>query len=187
MKLHHLFIVIGIISSGTSRAQAEEHDGWAVGARAEGGVYGPGADYWRGPLAITATVGAAATTQRGGPPGTPAEMRAMALGGSLGGLVALAQGPRSRLALGVRAVYGLQYLGAVDLWDSTYQSLALQLPLRIQVWVADRIALHTEVGLELGVASSSSTTEQGNDIEASNRSLGVFGNPLGNFGVSYCF
>jgi hypothetical protein len=189
MKLHHLFIVIGIISSGAGRARAEEHDGWAIGARVEGFVYGAGADYWRDRLGVTATVAGAASSQSESAPGWPtSEAQSTVLGGSLGGLFALAEGQRARLALGARAVYERQHLDFGDAGAWTFQTLSLQVPLRIQVWVADRVALHTELGIELGLGGTRTIAADGGPAgEGDNRYVALFGHPLGNFGVSYCF
>jgi len=189
MNHRHLLLVIGMVCLGAGEARAGEHDGWAVGGRAEGPVYGVGADHWSGRLGLTATAGGSLSQQRESAPDYPTtELRATAVGGSAGGLVALFEGPRARLALGARAVY-LRWHGSYG-GDAgfTYQQVALQVPLRIQLWVSDRVALHTEVGLELGLAGNRATAAGGAPAgDGDSRYLSVFGHPLGNVGVSYCF
>src|SRR5688572_12853569 len=106
MKLHHLLFVIGIITTGTAQARAEAHDGWAAGPRAESSFYGAGADYWRGRLGVVTAVGGSAARERMSLPGEPtSESRSTTLGGSLGGLVAILDEPRARVAVGARVAY----------------------------------------------------------------------------------
>jgi len=174
-----------------------DHDGLGIGARVETGLAGIGADYWSGPLGVTASIGGFASNygyaeQIDESPGVDTDDDWTEIGASVGALYSLVSSERTRLAVGGRVGYRRSngtFFGGLG--ESGYDWWVVQLPIRIQVWIAPHVAIHTELGLEASFLDwrSDVVDDQGpiGEQRQTGQTFDLFGHPLGNLGVTYTF
>ena len=197
-----LFVSIVALSAAIpTAALAGPRGGVGIGPRIEDDVPGIGIDYWTPRLGVSGMVGGRFSSQSRrliDPDGDASSddngIDGYAIRASIGLFLPLAQGERTRLALGLRAA--ISHADATAPRDtlvvgSVRTTLSLQVPLRLQWFATDRIAIHADVGL--GVQRASVEDEAGPGFpdpflqESTTWTFEDFASPLGNLGVTYYF
>lgn len=183
------FLIFAALAAAPATARAEPPRGWGLGARVERGASGVGIDYW-GPcygasFLIGANVGAAIDDNvfdedEGD--------NYYGITVSAGGFAAVARTSHARVAVGARLAFVHQ--GAPH-GELTTSALRLELPLRLQWLVTERITIHTELGVSYDVSTRRGQVYDpfGTPLsyEDSYRELTTFGHPLSSLGVTYYF
>lgn len=183
------FVILAALAAAPATARAEPPRGWGLGARVERGASGVGIDYW-GPcygasFLVGATVGAAIeddVLDEGEGDGY------YGIAVSAGGFAAVARTSHARVAVGARLAFVHQGSPHSEL---TSNSLRLELPLRLQWLVTERITIHTELGVsyDVTIRRGQAYDPFGSPLsyDDSYYELTTFGHPLSSLGVTYYF
>ncbi len=160
-------------------AAADDHDGLGVGPRREGYASGVGVDLRRGDTTFGIFLGGAVAGSD--------YWTAGSLAASFGVQQVIASHGRAELSVGARVELQRFRQEQGEAFVTT-QQLALQVPVRLTIWVTDHVSVFSEIGAEVRRSSSSSDYEGAGVVsEDASRSAQLFGDPLMNFGLSYQF
>ena len=156
-----------LLGAGLSRtAAARSNDGRiALGAaQTLGGVSGIDLVRWFGNIGLNATLGAEFVSPEQGDSGTGVAL-------ALGGLYPIASGDSAELTIGGRVDLGYFSRG-----DQSATQIDLELPLRVEWWLAEALSLSVEVGVVVElVPSEGRVLGSGTTTEGTGLSLGDSG------------
>ncbi len=180
-----------VLVAAVPDAKAGDGTTVSVGARTRGGRPIVVGEYWPGRFGFSAEVGAdrfdrEQTRER---PGDVSDVTSDdGWSASVGGGIyyAVARGKRAQMSVGVRVSYR-HFSADGEGRDASASVFEAAIPIRVELWVDSRVSVYTELGVGMRTVEQSEDGGGLSNFEVETEEMFVFGDPLGNAGVSFHF